>query len=82
MFASNQSYYTLFDRAKISCHKSQKQNKKNDKLVETHKIEINRIIEGNREDIDTGKLVVYVIYECHLLWGDVCGYVWERLIKE
>ena len=47
---SNQSYYQLFDEAQISCKKTQKINqKKNDKLVETHKIEIEKILEENRE---------------------------------
>lgn len=34
-------------------------------------------------EIESGELVVYLIDECHLLWGDVCGYGWgateERL---
>ena len=34
-----------------------------------------------REDIGAGKLVVYMIDECHLLWGDVCGYVWGKTNK-
>jgi hypothetical protein len=21
---------------------------------------------------------VYMIDECHLLWGDICGYVWGK----
>jgi putative transposase len=57
---------------------SKKESKKNDKLVETHKIEIEKILEENREEIEAGRLVVYMIYECHLLWGDVCGYVWGK----
>jgi putative transposase len=81
-FKSNQSYYTLLNEAKISWKKSQKKNqKKNDELVEIKKIEINRILEENKEDIGAGKLVVYMIDECHLLWGDVCGYVWGKTNK-
>ena len=61
-FKSNQSYYTLLDEAKVSWKKSQKNNlKKNDELVEIKKIEINRILEQNREDICAGKVVVYMI---------------------
>jgi hypothetical protein len=41
-------------------------------------IEIERILAENREEIEAGKLVVYMIDECHLLWGDVCGYVWGK----
>ena len=78
-FKSNQSYYTLLDEAKISWKKTQKNNpKKNHELVETKKIEIERILAENREEIEAGKLVVYMIDECHLLWGDVCGYVWGK----
>jgi len=47
-------------------------------LVETHKIEIEKILEENKEEIEAGRLVVYMIDECHLLWGDVCGYVWGK----
>lgn len=76
---SNQSYYQLFDEAEISWNKTQKKNsKKNDKLVETHKIEIEKILEENTEEIEAGRLVVYTIDESHLLWGDVCGYVWGK----
>jgi putative transposase len=58
-FKSSQSYYTLLDEAKISWNKTQKKNpKKNDKLVETKKIEIERILEENREEIEAGILVV------------------------
>ena len=72
-------YYQLFDEAEISWKKTQKKNsQKNDKLVETHKIEIEKILQKNREEIEAGRLVVYMIYECHLLWGDVCGYVWGK----
>ena len=47
-------------------------------MVETKKIEIERILAENRKEIEAGKLVVYMIDECHLLWGDVCGYVWGK----
>jgi putative transposase len=78
-FKSSQSYYTLLDEAKISGKKTQKKNPKtNDKLVETKKIEIERILEENREEIEAGILVVYMIDECHLKRGDVCGYVWGK----
>jgi transposase len=78
-FQSSQSYYTLLDEAKISWKKTQKNNpQKNDKLVETKKIEIERILEENREEIADGILVVYMIDECHLKRGDVCGYVWGK----
>lgn len=30
------------------------------------------------EEIEAQKLTVFLIDECHLLWGDVCGYAWGR----
>lgn len=32
----------------------------------------------NRIEIESGQLVVFFVDECHLLWGDVCGYVWDK----
>ncbi|MEG4111362.1 MULTISPECIES: IS630 family transposase [unclassified Microcoleus] len=81
-FKSNQSYYTLLDEAKVSWKKTQKSNpKKNDELVKTKKIEIEKVLAENRLEIEAGRLVVYMIDECHLLWGDVCGYVWGKKNK-
>lgn len=78
-FQSKQSYYELFKEAKISWKKTQKKNpKKDDELVEKRKEEIEKILEDSREDIEAGRLVVYIIDECHLLWGDACGYVWGK----
>lgn len=79
-FKSKQSYYDLFKQAKISWKKSQKKNpKRDDELVENKHKEICDILESNREDIESGRLVVYIIDECHLRWGDVCGYVWGKM---
>jgi transposase len=35
-------------------------------------------LESQRSDIESGKVVVLFEDECHLLWGDVCGYVWGK----
>jgi hypothetical protein len=40
--------------------------------------EICEILEEHARAIKSRKLVVYLIDECHLLWGDVCGYLWGR----
>ncbi len=40
--------------------------------------EICETLEEHREAIESGKLVVYLIDECHLLWGDVSRYLWRR----
>ena len=50
-------------------------------MVETHKRDIEKILEENRAEIEAGTVVVYMIDECHLLWGDVCGYVWGKTNK-
>lgn len=34
------------------------------------------MLEKRRPEIETGELVVFIIDECHLLWGDIIGYIW------
>lgn len=79
VFQSKQSYYDLFHEAKISWKKTQKKNpKKDDDLVAEKKEYIEKILEEHREEIEAEKTIVYMIDECHLLWGDACGYVWGK----
>ena len=35
-------------------------------------------METHREEIESGRLKVFFQDECHLVWGDVCGYVWGQ----
>ena len=35
-------------------------------------------MEAHRDEIRSRSLVVLFEDECHLLWGDVCGYVWGK----
>lgn len=35
-------------------------------------------MEQHRSEIESGQLVVFFQDECHLLWGDVCGYAWGK----
>lgn len=35
-------------------------------------------MEVHRHEISSGELVVFFVDECHLLWGDLCGYVWGK----
>ena len=75
VFASLQSYYSLFAEAGISWKKTQKTNPcKNPDLVKK-KTEIEGWLDAHRAEIELGKLKVFFQDECHLLWGDVCGYV-------
>jgi transposase len=42
------------------------------------KEEITDWLEKHRSQIVAGKLAVFFADECHLLWGDLCGYVWGK----
>jgi transposase len=35
-------------------------------------------LEAHRLEIESGELIVFFLDECHLLWGDICGYVWGK----
>lgn len=35
-------------------------------------------LDAHRVEIESGKLVLFFLDECHLLWGDVMGYVWGK----
>lgn len=79
VYASDESYYALFKIAKISWKKSQKKNPaKDEEQVKAKKKEIQNKLEEWEPEIKAGKLVVFMIDECHLLWGDLLGYVWGR----
>ena len=82
VFQSPQSYYELLNKARISWQKGQQINpRKKPELVKKRTQEIAELLESRRQEIEDGSLVVYLIDECHLLWNDICGYLWN-LIKE
>lgn len=35
-------------------------------------------LEQWRPEIESGELVVFTLDECHLLWGDLVGYIWGK----
>jgi hypothetical protein len=37
---------------------------------------------NHRVEIETGKLRVLLLDECHLMWGDLSGYVWGKTDQE
>jgi len=79
VFASRTSYYELFHAAGINWKKTQGYHPKKDpQQVEARRQEITAWLEARREPIESGKLIVLFVDECHLLWGDVCGYVWGK----
>jgi len=52
--------------------------KRNETLVEQKQQEIIKILQDRSEEIESGKLTIWIADECHLLWGDTLGYVWGR----
>ncbi len=80
VFKSPQSYYELLNKARITWQKGEQINpRKNPELVKKRTEEIADLLESRREEIEAGSLVVYAIDECHLLWNDLCGYLWNRI---
>ena len=79
VFESNQSYYNLFKEAGISWKKTQKKNPaKNDELVQAKRKEIEEFLAKWQPEIEAEKLTLFMIDECHLLWGDILGYAWGK----
>jgi len=78
-YQSKQSYYELLSAANISWKKSQKVNPRfNSELVKKKREEIVDFLSQHSSEIKTGQLVVFFVDECHLMGGDVCGYVWGQ----
>jgi len=78
-YQSKQSYYDLMKAANISWKKSQKVNPRfNPELVKKKREEIVDFLSQHSSEIETGQLVVFFVDECHLMGGDVCGYVWGQ----
>ncbi len=42
------------------------------------KKEIEQFLEESREEIESETMIVLFVDECHLIWGDICGYVWGK----
>ncbi len=79
VYQSKQSYYALFSLANIGWKKSQKVNPLlNEELVEKKREEISSILSQKQQEIGSGETMVLFLDECHLLHGDVCGYVWGK----
>jgi len=47
-------------------------------LVWSKKLEILAQLKQWLPEIAAGKMSVFFLDECHLLWGDVCGYIWGK----
>ena len=78
-YKSWQSYYALCKAAGISWKKTQRADPQKDPArVAAKRAEIEHKITGWAAKIRAGKMAFFFIDECHLLWGDICGYVWGR----
>ena len=42
------------------------------------KREITAWLDAHQREIVSGEMIVFFEDECHLLWGDICGYVWGK----
>ena len=79
VYQSRQSYYDLLKEARLSWHRTQAINPKQDEAeVLLKREEIKTQIEARQADIISGEVIVLIEDECHLLWGDTLGYVWGR----
>jgi putative transposase len=58
--------------------RSQKVNPEAELEVVKKQEEIREFIRANPSEIESGRLVVLFLDECHLCWGDVCSYGWGR----
>jgi len=73
------SYYSLFEEAGISWKKHRNVIPKRPRTGQK-KTRDYRLVRSPCPDF-SGQLVVFFVDECHLLWGDLCGYVWGKLMS-
>ena len=79
-YKSRQSYYALLKVAGISWKKTQRANPQKDPAqVAAKRAEIESKITAWAAEIRAGKMAFFFVDECHLLWGDICGYAWGRM---
>ena len=83
IYKSKQSYYELLKEGGLSWKRTEKVNPKRDEAVVLKKHEeIKKLLQDRKTEIESGKLVVFIEDECHLLWGDTIGYVWGKRNKK
>ena len=81
VFQSRQSYYQILKEARIIWQKGEQTNPRQDpEAISKKNREIAELLEKYRPQIEARELVVYIIDECHLIWNDLVGYIWN-LIK-
>lgn len=76
-YTSQQSYYALFHEARISWKKLQDRHPKADPdAVAAKRTELHDKVHTEQSAILHKQTVWLFLDECHLLWGDACGYAW------
>lgn len=77
IFKSPESYYKILIESQLSWQKGKRENsRKNPEKVEEKTQEIREILTKSKADIETEKLAVYALDECHLQGDDICNYWW------
>lgn len=84
VFKSPESYYQILRESQLSWQKGKRENpRKNPEKVEEKNQEIDEMLKELKGDIESGKLAVYALDECHLQGDDICNYLWgERKDRE
>jgi putative transposase len=78
-YKSRQSYYAMLKAARISWKKTQNRHPKADPLkVAAKRQEITTTTLTEAPAIIMKRTVELAVDECHLVWGDACGYGWGR----
>lgn len=79
VYSAKSSYYNLLHEAGLSWQKAQVNHPQKDpEKVALKKNEICQVLEARRSSIESEETVVYCLDECHLVWGDTCGYTWGK----
>lgn len=79
VFKSQQSYYDLRTSSRTLVEEDAIDTSPEGRAASCpKKQEIVELLMRWRTQIATGQVRVLLIDECHLLWGDACGYVWGK----
>ena len=84
VFLSRESYYQLLRSSQLTWQKRNRENprKTPDKVKQINE-NIAKILNVFQTDIESEKLAVYALDECHLQGDDICSYLWgERENRE
>ena len=57
---------------------TKKESREKPRSSSCKKKEIEKFLSENRRKIESEEWLIFFLDECHLIWGDICGYVWGR----